>query len=277
MWFVLPCRASCTARARATRSATTALGSPGADARREFGHRQRGHVDLDVDAIEQRPGQLAQIARRDVRCAAAASGRIAVPAARAGVHRGDQLTGGGKIGLLRSARDRDAAAFERLAQHFQHVPVEFGQLVEKQHAQMGQRDLARLRRIAAADQRGGARRVVRRAERPPPPVRGREAEAARRQQRGGGQRLVVGQWGQQAGQPRCQHRLAGAGRTDHQHVVAARGGHFERASRRWPTTSARSGAAGAGVPSTHGAATGTSRASGAPARCAQSVGRSGAP
>lgn len=104
------------------------------------------------------------------------------------------------------------------------------ELVEKQHAQMGQRDLARLRRVAAADQRGGARRVVRRAERPPPPVRGREAEAARRQQRGGGQRLVVGQWGQQAGQPRCQHRLAGAGRTDHQHVVAARGGHFERAS-----------------------------------------------
>lgn len=96
-------------------------------ARREFGHRQRGHVDLDVDAIEQRPGQLAQIARRDVGCAAAASGRIAVPAARAGVHRGDQLTGGGKIGLLRGARDRDAAAFERLAQHFEHVPVEFGQ------------------------------------------------------------------------------------------------------------------------------------------------------
>ena len=34
---------------------------------------------------------------------------------------------------------------------------------------------------------------------------------------------------QDAGQPRRQHRLAGAGRADHQQIVAAGGGDFERA------------------------------------------------
>ena len=44
----------------------------------------------------------------------------------------------------RGARDADVTGFERLAQHFQHLAIEFRQLVEKQHAVMRQRNFARL-------------------------------------------------------------------------------------------------------------------------------------
>ena len=57
----------------------------------------------------------------------------------------------------RAAREIvDDARFERLAQHFQRVPVPFGQLVEEQHAVVRERDLARARLGAAADQRDRA-------------------------------------------------------------------------------------------------------------------------
>lgn len=197
----------------------------------QLGGRERGNLDLDVDPVEERPGQLAQIARGDVGRAAAAAARVAAPAARARIHRGDQLARRRKIRLQRGARDRDAAGLERLAQRLEHVPVEFRQFVEEQHAQVCERDLARLRRIAAADERGRARRVMRRAKRAPPPLSGREARAARRQDRGRRQRLVIGERRQEGGQARGEHRFARARRPDHQHVVAARGGDFERALR----------------------------------------------
>ena len=65
------------------------------------------------------------------------------------------------------ARDRDLAGFERLAQRVEHLRGEFRQLVEEQHAVMRERNFARPRAQAAADQsrhRGG---MMRRAERPP--------------------------------------------------------------------------------------------------------------
>src|SRR5688500_13063900 len=41
---------------------------------------------------------------------------------------------------------------ERLAQHFEHMPLALGELIQKQHAMVGQRHLARQRHLAAADQ-----------------------------------------------------------------------------------------------------------------------------
>ena len=46
---------------------------------------------------------------------------------------------------------------------------------------------------------------------------------------GGLQRFFKGERRQDGRQPLGQHRLAGAGRADHQHVVAAGGGDFEGA------------------------------------------------
>jgi hypothetical protein len=42
-----------------------------------------------------------------------------------------------------SARNRHLAGFERLAQRIEHLRLEFRKLVEKQHAMMRQRNLAR--------------------------------------------------------------------------------------------------------------------------------------
>ena len=67
---------------------------------------------------------------------------------------------------LLAAHDRDVAVLERLAQRLQARPGELRQLVEEQDAVVGERRLARLRRVRAADQAGGGDRVVRRAERP---------------------------------------------------------------------------------------------------------------
>jgi hypothetical protein len=66
-------------------------------------------------------------------------------------------------------RDHGLAALERLAQRIEHLRVKFGKLVEKENAEMGERDFARPRPRAAADQRRHACRMMRRAERPAPP------------------------------------------------------------------------------------------------------------
>lgn len=66
------------------------------------------------------------------------------------------------------ARAYRLAALERLAQRIENLRVELGQLVEKEHAEMGERDFAGPRPRAAADERRHARRMVRGAERPRP-------------------------------------------------------------------------------------------------------------
>lgn len=109
----------------------------------------RSDFDLDIDAVQQRAGDAALVTLDDVRRAAADAADVAVVAARAGVHRGDQLEMRGEVGLPRGARNGDAARFQRLAQHVQHIARELGELVEKQHAPVRQRNLARPRHAAA--------------------------------------------------------------------------------------------------------------------------------
>ncbi len=94
---------------------------------------------------------------------------------------------------------------------------------------MRERNLARPRPQAAADQRRHAGGMMRRAERPAVGQRAafdlardrgdhRDFEQFRRRERRQDRR-----------QPRRQHRLAGAGRADHQQIVPARRRDFERA------------------------------------------------
>ena len=127
------------------------------------------------------------------------------------------------------ARHRHLAVLHRLAERIQHPRIEFRQFVEKQHALVRQRNLARPGAGAAAGQRGHAGGMVRCAERPAVGQRAvldraghrgdhRDVEQFRRRQR----------W-QDRGQARRQHRFAGAGRTGHQQVVAAGGRDLQRA------------------------------------------------
>ena len=110
-----------------------------------------------------------------------------------------------------------AAALQRLAQRLQRGAMELRQLVEEQHAVMGERHLARPGARAAADQRLQGRRMMRIAE-----ACG-AGRACRRRVSPASERTMVASSAssgferrQHAGQARRQHRLARAGRADHQ-------------------------------------------------------------
>ena len=148
-------------------------GDPHGDGRRGLGlaarssvpRRDPGHPDPQVDAVAQRPGDAARGSVPGRRRAAAAPGRVAVPAARAGVHRRDELEAGREDDRPPDPRDRDPALLQRLAQRLQRGPVELGQLVEEEHAVVREGDLARRHPRPAADERRVRGGVVGRAER----------------------------------------------------------------------------------------------------------------
>ena len=137
---------------------------PRLDHRRRFrrfpaAHRlefHRGDADVEVDAVQQRAGDLFGVFFRVPVGAGAAAAGMSPPAAAAGIHRADQLEPGGHMQRAAGAGHGDLAVFQRLAHRFQHVPVELRQLVQKQNAVVGQRDLAGAQRRAAAGE-GGSR------------------------------------------------------------------------------------------------------------------------
>ncbi len=92
---------------------------------------------------------------------------------------------------------------------------------------MGKRHLARPRAQATADQRLQGRRMMRVAERAAAAQLALAEVARQRAHHRGFERFLGGKRRQDAGQARRQHRLARAGRADHQQVVAAGGRHFE--------------------------------------------------
>ena len=110
-----------------------------------------GNFDLQVDTVEQRAGQATAIAQHGVRRAAATAGSMPQVAARAGIHGGDQLKAGRKLGLAGRARNADDARFHGLAQDIEDPALEFGDFIEKQHTAVCQRDFSRARQVAAVN------------------------------------------------------------------------------------------------------------------------------
>ena len=140
--------------------------------------------------------------------------------ARTGVHRRDELEPGGERRRPTDPRDRDPTLLHRLAERLEDVASELRQLVEEQHALIGQRDLAGRQVRSAADHRGVRDRVVRRPESgPAAQLRDRALAGGRgddrRRQRG---RVVERR--QQAGDRPREQRLARPGRTDQEQAVA---------------------------------------------------------
>ncbi len=107
------------------------------------------HGEVQVDAVEQRPGQLGAVALDLFRGAAAAAAGVAQVATGTGVHRRHQLEARREAHLVAGPGDHDMAGLQRLAQDLEDLAVELGQLVEEQDAVMGQADLAGLRAAAA--------------------------------------------------------------------------------------------------------------------------------
>ena len=186
------------------------------------------HLDLQVDAIEQRPGKPGPVALDHGRRAAATVLGIALVTAGTGIHRCHQHERR-RIGqALRCATDADLAILERLPQHLQDILLELGQFIEEQHPVVSQRHLARPGMSAAADQAGIGDGVVRRAEHPPGDQRltgGEQTED--RVDLGDFEGFLEGLRRQDRRNAAGQHGLAAAGRSDHQDVVPTGRGDFE--------------------------------------------------
>ena len=84
----------------------------------QFIEGHRVHLDAEVDAVQQRAGHPAAVLPHRAGRTGAGPGRVAVVAAFAGVHGGDELEACriGDVGV--GARHRHAAALQRLAQGF---------------------------------------------------------------------------------------------------------------------------------------------------------------
>ena len=135
--------------------------------------------------------------------------------------------GEGDVGVC--ARNADAAGLERLTKRIEHWTLELGQFVEEQHAEVREADLARTDPQAAADQRRHRGTMVRRAERPAAPDPATAKLARDRRHHRDFKRLARLQRRQDARKARSKQRLARAGRSAHQQIVAAGRSDFERA------------------------------------------------
>ena len=158
------------------------------------------------------------------------AGFVVEVAAGAGIHCSSQHEAGREAERHGSARDGDGVIFQRLPHDLEYVAREFGELVEEEQAVVREGDFAWARHDAAADEAGVGDGVVRRAE-----GTLRDKTLRRIEHSGDGvdlgglESFVEGEGREDRGQTFGEHRLAGAGRTDHEDVVTACGGDFEGA------------------------------------------------
>src|SRR4051812_8452820 len=125
----------------------------------QLAERDGADVDLEVDAVEQRAGQAEPVALDRAGAAGALADAGAQPAARAGGGGGDGQERGGEAERAGDAVDRDTSLLEWRAESLDGGARELGELVEEQHAVVGERDLAGGGGRATADQGGGRDRV----------------------------------------------------------------------------------------------------------------------
>ena len=150
--------------------------------------------------------------------------------ARTRIHGGGQHEARGKSERHGGAGDAYRAIFQRLAHNLEDVAGEFRQLVQKEHAVVSEGNFAGPRNHAAADQAGVGDGVVRRAKRPRAHQAGGGIEHTRDAVNFGGLQCLFESKGRKDRRHALgQHGFAGAGRADHQNVVTAGRGHFQRA------------------------------------------------
>src|ERR1051325_2639059 len=124
----------------------------------------RRDVDVDINAIQKRSGNAADVALYLQRRAATFASRVVPKSARAGVHCGGQHERSGESKRHRGAADGHLLIFKRLTQDFQNTTIKLRQLIEDHHAMVSEETLARPRPRAPANQPGVANRVVRRSK-----------------------------------------------------------------------------------------------------------------
>ena len=182
-------------------------------------------AQLQIEAIQQGAGEALPVALPLTCGAAATMLPITMPTTGAGVGGGHEGYGCGKRRLEACTAEADGSLFEWLTQLIQQRPRKFRQLIEKQHASMGQAQLSGLRTDTAPDQCGGRAAVMRCPEGPllqqmqamllQLPRNGMDARDH--------QRLLAAQGRQQLRQLMGQVGFAAARRADQQEMVAAGG------------------------------------------------------
>jgi hypothetical protein len=178
---------------------------------------------VQIDTVDQRPRNAGLIVGGATRIGAAPAGIAGIVgvAAAAGIHRRHQHEACRIRGAMVGAHDRDLAGFQRLAQRIEHLRLKFRQLVEEKHAVVRERDFARPRMQAAADQGRHAGGMMRRPERPPVGQRAALNHAGDRLHHRDFEQLRRCKRRQDGRKPSGQHRLAGAGRPDHRQCLTS--------------------------------------------------------
>ena len=133
------------------------LGGAGVE---EFFGFEPGDLNVNIDAVHQRPADLACIAGAGGGTAYTFLFRIALEAARARIHCPDEDALGGESHRALHAGDGYDRVLERLAQRLQDSPIKLGHLVHEEAALVGHADLAWLWVLASADDSGVAGAVV---------------------------------------------------------------------------------------------------------------------
>jgi hypothetical protein len=118
-------------------------------------------IDMEVDAIEKRPGDPRLIIGGALRGTAAGKRRIAEMPASAWVHRCHELNACGKCHMRIGSGDADIARLERLSERIEYGALKFRKLVKEEDPQVGQADFARAHAEASADQRRHGSAVMR--------------------------------------------------------------------------------------------------------------------
>ena len=108
------------------------------------------YSDVEIDSVQQGTRELSAIPGKRCIITATIVIRRAVVAAWAGVGCGDQLEASRQFASRIRARDPYHALFENLTQGLKASSVEFGQLVEEQHAVVCERYFTRSNRAASA-------------------------------------------------------------------------------------------------------------------------------
>lgn len=193
----------------------------------EVAELDRGHFDVDINAIEERAADFAAVFHGELWGAGAGLGGVTEVAAGAGIHGGDEHEARGEGERACGTGDGDEAIFKRLAEDFKGAAGELGEFVEEEDAVVAEGNFAGLDTDAAADQAGIGDSVVGSAE-----GAGsdeglvRRKQAANRMNAGCCDGLFQSEVGHDSGDAAREHGFAGARRSDHEDIVAASDSDF---------------------------------------------------
>src|SRR6266446_3068448 len=122
--------------------------------------RNSRHVDLNIDTVHERTGDLGHVALNLWRRAEAFAAEVIREATRAGIGGRDKNERSRESECHCSASYCDSSVFKRLPEHLQNVAREFGKLIEEEHTVVRHADFAGPWNRPAANKSGVGDRVV---------------------------------------------------------------------------------------------------------------------